>query len=71
MTWSPDSWHGKPIKQQPTYRDENAVAAALARVRELPPLVAHGEVDALRTRLARASRGEAFCSKVVIAGALR
>ena len=36
MTWSPDSWHGKPIKQQPTYRDENAVAAALARVRELP-----------------------------------
>ena len=60
MTWSPDSWHGKPIKQQPTYRDENAVAAALARVRELPPLVAHGEVDALRTRLARASRGEAF-----------
>ena len=67
MTWSPDSWHGKPIKQQPSYRDENAVAAALARVRELPPLVAHGEVDALRTRLARASRGEAFCSKVVIA----
>ena len=60
MTWSPDSWHGKPIKQQPSYRDENAVAAALARVRELPPLVAHGEVDALRTRLARASRGEAF-----------
>ena len=60
MTWSPDSWHGKPIKQQPTYRDENAVAAALARVRELPPLVAHGEVDALPTRLARASRGEAF-----------
>ncbi|MEC8049445.1 MAG: 3-deoxy-7-phosphoheptulonate synthase class II [Myxococcota bacterium] len=60
MTWSPDSWHGKPIRQQPSYRDANAVAAALARVRELPPLVAHGEVDALRTRLARASRGEAF-----------
>ena len=68
MTWSPDSWHGKPIKQQPSYRDENAVAAALARVRELPPLVAHGEVDALRTRLARASRGvRPFYSKAVIA----
>ena len=60
MVWSPSSWHGKPIKQQPTYRDPAAVKSALDRVRELPPLVAHGEVDTLRKRLARASRGEAF-----------
>jgi len=60
MTWTPQSWHGKPIKQQPSYRDPAAVKAALQRVRELPPLVAHGEVDTLRVRLARASRGEAF-----------
>lgn len=60
MTWTPQSWHGKPIKQQPSYRDQEAVRSALQRVRELPPLVAHGEVDTLRVRLARASRGEAF-----------
>ena len=60
MVWSPSSWHGKPIKQQPAYRDSDAVNAALDRVRALPPLVAHGEVDTLRKRLAKASRGEAF-----------
>ena len=60
MSWSPKSWHGKPIKQQPNYRDPVAVEAALDRVRGLPPLVAHGEVETLRKRLARASRGEAF-----------
>jgi 3-deoxy-7-phosphoheptulonate synthase len=58
--WSPDSWLGFPIQQQPTYDDPAAVESALDTVRQLPPLVAAGEVDALRERLARASRGEAF-----------
>ncbi len=58
--WSPHSWLGFPIQQQPTYDDPAAVESALDTVRQLPPLVAAGEVDALRERLARASRGEAF-----------
>lgn len=58
--WTPDSWRSFPILQQPRYDDADAVEAALDTVRRLPPLVAAGEVDALRERLARASRGEAF-----------
>jgi len=58
--WSPTSWRGRPIQQQPTYRDPNAVDAALAKVRGLPPLVAPGEVDALRAHLAKAAHGKAF-----------
>ena len=58
--WTPQSWRQRPIKQQPRYRDPEAVRAALARVAALPPLVARGEVDALRAHLAKAARGEAF-----------
>ena len=60
MSWAPDSWRSKPIKQQPAYEDEAAVAQALSAVQSLPPLVAHGEIDALRRRLAQAAKGEAF-----------
>ena len=60
MTWSPQSWRLRPIQQQPRYDDPAAVDRAVARVRALPPLVAPGEVDALRSRLARAAAGEAF-----------
>jgi 3-deoxy-7-phosphoheptulonate synthase len=59
-TWSPASWRAFPVSQQPTYRDAAAVTRALARVAELPPRVASGEVLALREQLARAARGEAF-----------
>ncbi len=58
--WSPSSWRGRPIRQQPAYRDQAAVERALARVKELPPLVAPGEVDALRRHLADAAAGRAF-----------
>jgi 3-deoxy-7-phosphoheptulonate synthase len=58
--WSPASWRGKPIVQQPKYRDAQAVEAALNVVRGLPPLVAPGEVLALREHIAKAGRGETF-----------
>jgi len=60
MTWTPDSWRQRPIRQQPDYADPAALERALNTVRALPPLVAHGEVDQLRSRLAQAGRGEAF-----------
>ena len=59
-SWTPDSWRSHPIQQQPRYDDPVAVEGALDTVRQLPPLVAAGEVDALRERLARASEGRAF-----------
>ena len=60
MTWTLRSWRSKPIAQQPRYADPAAVEAALARVRSLPPLVAPGEIDTLRAKLADAAAGKAF-----------
>lgn len=58
--WSPTSWRGLPIQQQPSYGDPQAVEDSLAVVRSLPPLVAPGEVDRLRKNFAAAARGQAF-----------
>src|SRR6478735_5840301 len=55
-----DHWRSLPIKQQPQWYDEGAVAAASAELATLPPLVFAGEVDILRDRLARAAAGQAF-----------
>jgi 3-deoxy-7-phosphoheptulonate synthase len=55
-----DYWRTLPIKQQPVWPDPEAAHAASAELATLPPLVFAGEVDMLRTRLAAASRGEAF-----------
>ncbi len=53
-------WRTLPIKQQPTWPDPEAAAAASAEIAALPPLVFAGEVDQLRSRLARAAQGNAF-----------
>lgn len=58
--WKPDSWRNFPIKQQPTYENEAALNAVLSDVRKLPPLVFVGEIERLKTQLARASLGETF-----------
>ncbi len=58
--WTPASWRDRPIQQQPPWPDAGALQTALNEVRALPPLVNHGEVDALRTHLAEAARGKAF-----------
>jgi 3-deoxy-7-phosphoheptulonate synthase len=55
-----DYWRTLPIKQQPQWPDPEAAAAASAEIATLPPLVFAGEVDQLRTRLARAAEGKAF-----------
>jgi 3-deoxy-7-phosphoheptulonate synthase len=55
-----DYWRTLPIKQQPEWADPDAAGAASAEIATMPPLVFAGEVDVLRDRLARASRGEAF-----------
>ncbi|MGQ7957473.1 class II 3-deoxy-7-phosphoheptulonate synthase [Pseudomonas sp. SP16.1] len=58
--WSPESWRGKPIQQQPEYPD----AAHLARVEHTlagyPPLVFAGEARELRRQFAEVTQGRAF-----------
>jgi 3-deoxy-7-phosphoheptulonate synthase len=46
--------------QQPTYPDQGAVDAAVARLRTVPPLVFAGECDDLTEKIAAVTRGEAF-----------
>lgn len=53
-------WSELPAKQQPTWPDADAVAAARSELASLPPLVFAGECDVLRARLAAAAKGEAF-----------
>jgi len=55
--WTPDSWQRKPAVQQPTYPDASALAAALAQLHALPPLVTSLEVLNLQRRLADAAEG--------------
>lgn len=55
-----DAWRTLPIKQQPQWSDPEAVARASATLAALPPLVFAGEVDNLRSSLAKAASGEAF-----------
>jgi len=52
--------HALGAAQQPTYDDPAAVAAAVTRLRTMPPLVFAGECDELKAKIAAASRGEAF-----------
>jgi 3-deoxy-7-phosphoheptulonate synthase len=49
-----------PAVQQPTWPDADALAAATATLRTLPPLVFAGECDQLTERLADVARGDAF-----------
>lgn len=58
--WRPDSWQQRTAGQQPLYNDQAGVEDALHRLRRLPQLVTHGEIEALRLQLAEAARGERF-----------
>lgn len=58
--WTPTSWRGKTVRQNPRYGDPSAVERSLTRLRELPPLVFSGEVEHLRQSLGRVAAGEAF-----------
>ena len=58
--WTPDSWQRKSAVQQPSYPDAGALAAALADLHALPPLVTSWEVLALQRKLAEAAEGRCF-----------
>jgi 3-deoxy-7-phosphoheptulonate synthase len=58
--WTPQTWRDKPIRQAPAYPDQQALAAAEARLRGYPPLVFAGEARRLKASLALAAEGRAF-----------
>jgi 3-deoxy-7-phosphoheptulonate synthase len=60
MSWSPTSWQSLPAAQQVEYGDKRSLERVMTEMRQLPPLVTSWEVEALREKLARAARGDAF-----------
>lgn len=58
--WSVESWKSRLHAQQVLYPDRAAVDAAVARLRELPPLVTSWEIEKLKKAIAEAQRGERF-----------
>ncbi len=54
------TWRARPAAQQPDWPDPGALAAVVAELSGLPPLVFAGECDQLTERLAAVTRGEAF-----------
>ncbi len=58
--WTPSSWRDKPVKQLPTYPDQQKLQAVEAHLADQPPLVFAGEARALRADLAKVAKGEAF-----------
>ena len=58
--WAPDSWQGKHVSQQPVYGDSESLKKVQAQLSKLPPLVTSWEVEALKAKLAEATRGERF-----------
>lgn len=59
-TWHRESWREFPAKQQPVYKDADALAGIIDELRQQPPLVFAGEVRDLKAKLAKVETGEAF-----------
>jgi 3-deoxy-7-phosphoheptulonate synthase len=58
--WKPDLWQQRLALQQPHYDDAAELAAAIAQLAQLPPLVTSWEVLALKQSLADAQEGKRF-----------
>jgi 3-deoxy-7-phosphoheptulonate synthase len=58
--WTPDSWKAKVDAQAIAYDDAGKLDAAVAKLRDLPPLVTSWEITRLRQLLADAQVGKRF-----------
>lgn len=65
--WTKANWRAKPRVQMPDYTDAERLSAVEARLASYPPLVFAGEARKLRSKLAAAGRGEAFCCRAATA----
>ena len=59
-SWIPDSWRRKTALQQANYPSEAELAAILAEIATLPPLVTSWEILLLKRHLAEAAHGKRF-----------
>ena len=60
MSWTPSSWRNFPIKQQPTYQDQDLLKTVEEKLSSFPPIIFAAEARRLKSKLALAGRGEAF-----------
>lgn len=60
MTWTKDSWRGKPISQQPSYKDLEELARVEEQLSTYPPLVFAEETRGLFRKLSDVCEGRAF-----------
>ncbi len=60
MQWTKESWRSKPILQQPTYKDPQALVRVQEQLATYPPLVFAEETRRLYRRLADVCEGKAF-----------
>ena len=58
--WTRSSWASKPIRQDVTYKDQDAVQKSLKELNNLPPLVTPTEIVRLRILLEEVANGKAF-----------
>ncbi len=58
--WTPSSWREKPITQQPTYPDLEALKRVEKELSSYPPLVFAGEARNLKKQLGDVANGKAF-----------
>src|SRR4051812_20141296 len=59
-TWKLNSWATKPSKQQVNYPSEAALQKTLQQLTNLPPLITHLEIEALKIQLREATLGQRF-----------
>lgn len=59
-SWTRASWREKPIKQQPTYTNQELLKNVEQELSKYPPLVFAGEVRQLKASLADVVHGKAF-----------
>jgi len=60
LSWTPESWKTKSIRQQATYTDQKALNKALAKLANMPPLVTSWEIFKLKQKLAEVQNGKRF-----------
>ena len=58
--WTPSSWRNFPIKQQPTYPDQEFLKKIEAELKAYPPLVFAGEVRSLKRQFSDITNGKGF-----------
>ncbi len=58
--WQPNSWRDFPIKQQPTYADQEKLKKVEKELGSYPPLIFAGEALNLKNQLADVVNGKAF-----------